>query len=168
MEVAHNSSEHYARMFLKILREHSQNKQDPISEWILENTISFKEDGGFCICSKDIKRIFTIQNKITHQSLEIGGDCAMRWLEPKLNCVKCKIPLGNILKRKTEGNFLCRSCRIKTGKYQDKIYLYDYKIYTYFELAQDADKVAIILNKNSTHYTDILFLEYCSYFYDFC
>jgi len=164
MEV--DSSSFYAIQFLKALREHSQNKQDPISEWILLESVSWMEDGGKCICTKEIKNIFKIQNKITKEVLEIGGDCAGRWLNPSLNCFKCDCVLGNVIQRRKDGFYLCLSCKRKAGKLEDRTILYDSQVLSFYELAQKEGAVEWLANHPKTQ-LDKLFLEYCSYFYKF-
>jgi hypothetical protein len=160
------SSEYYARMFMQILREHSQNKQDPVSEWKLLDSVSYMQDGGFCICTKDIKNIFVIQNNVTQELLNIGGDCAKRWLDPSMQCHKCNIPLGNVLERRKQQKFLCKTCLRKAGKMESTIIVYDSTFMIYFDLAQNTAAIEYLLNKKSTSANEKKFLDYCSYFYE--
>jgi hypothetical protein len=104
--------EYHAREFLRRLREESVNKDDPIPEWSIPKLISFEynETGGRCICKKDIFQIFQIENKHTKKTLLIGADCAKRWFSARYSCHRCKKPLGNIVKRLRESNFICPAC----------------------------------------------------------
>lgn len=161
------SSEYYARMFMQRLREHSQNKQDPVSEWKLEDSVSWMENGGLCICTKEIKNIYTIQNKVTKERLEIGGDCAQRWLDPSLLCDKCEIPLGNVIQRRKQQRFLCRKCLQEAGKMEDWMILYDNEPISFYDLAQKPGAVEYLLNKRNQSPNEKKFIHYCSYFYKF-
>jgi hypothetical protein len=108
-------AEDYAREFMRVLREHSYNKDDPISEWTLNDNPQISE-GSRCICKMVIREVWTIYNSKTNQVLEIGCDCAKRWLEPSMTCKDCGRVLGQVMKRKKQKNFYCGSCNRKNNK----------------------------------------------------
>lgn len=104
-----------AQEFMRVLRLHSSDQNDPVSEWIYLKDFSGvkmrgEADGHRCICTTPIFDLHYIRNKITKKELEIGCECIKRWdLGPR--CSECKFTvLGSIAKRKKENNWLCRSC----------------------------------------------------------
>jgi hypothetical protein len=164
-----SEGEEHAENFLKALKEYSQDKNDPVSEWTLLDFTGYDDDGQ-CICEKEIKVIYYIQNKITTKILEIGSDCAERWLSCKLWCSNCNASLGNVMKRRREMDYLCKLCK-KNKKLADTFEFRFGKKYRgkpWAEVVQDEKYIDWLANLDTkTSYIED-FLQYCStYYYDF-
>lgn len=161
------TAEFYAKKFLEALRKESRDKIDPVSEWrLLDTTGNFETN---CICSKDICQVFYIQNKLTQKTLKIGSDCAERWLSCRLECMECHTALGNVMKRRREKDFLCRSCKKNKKERDSNIFLFGkYEGYPWYQVAKDQSYVNWLANlEKRTNYQEG-FLKYCSlYYYDF-
>jgi hypothetical protein len=103
-----------AQEFMRVLRLHSSDQNDPVSEWdYVQHAVvemAGEADGYRCICTTPIFLLHYIRNRISGKQLRIGCECIKRWdLGPR--CSKCKlVVLGSIAKRKKENNWLCRSC----------------------------------------------------------
>lgn len=55
------------------LREKSENKENPLSEWRI---LRLEEDGlARCICGKKINHIHLLQNKLSYETVAIGKNC---------------------------------------------------------------------------------------------
>lgn len=163
MEIDNTPPEVYARNFLEKLREHSQNKEDPVSEWdVLNDT-----DNGieFCLCGKKIHNIFVIQNKITLEAIGIGSECVKRWLECDLKCRRCNCELGNVMKRRREKKFYCRSCR-KIIELQGNLKIYhNYSFHYFKDIVQNVPLLEILLNSGNSKIVQTL-RDYASNFYE--
>jgi len=157
----------HAREFMRELRRHSINQENPIAEWDLLDSVGHSERGAWCICKKSIKRLFYILNKITGERLQIGSDCARRWLDCSMECAGCGAPLHNTLKRREDGLFHCPYCVKIMRRLQDTPVLTqnDRRWTTYYELAQDEDFVNHIVNTTVKRDWMIHFLGYCRFFY---
>lgn len=103
--------EEKVQKFYEALREYTDDKDDPISEWkYLTDTVKESHEKKFCICTTPIKNIHLIQNKITGVILEIGSECAKKWdLAPLCEC--CEKPLGAITRRRKQNDWLCKTCK---------------------------------------------------------
>ena len=156
--------DYYAKKFLEVLREHSQNKQDPVSEWELTDDVT-PEASSNCICTKDIKVLYYIKNILSGEILIIGSDCAERWLSPGLECKWCMCSLGNVMQRRREKKFYCRACSSKMTKLGEKSIDYRGKVYKLKEVIKDEKLVEEILNNTKTYYYYDVFKFYISQFY---
>jgi hypothetical protein len=162
-----SEGEHYAKMFMEELRKHSLNQSDPIPEWQLLDPVSRGDGGGLhCICTKEIIQIYTIKHKDTKKELEIGCDCAKRWMDCSLCCKGCMSPLGNVMKRRKEKNFHCPTCTKHIKKEGTTMYFAYRK--TFAELVEDEAFVNRIVNEcHPTFSMATRFLQYAKYFYTF-
>ena len=108
------------KIFLEVLKQYSDNKNDPIPEWHLQG---FVPTGGktHCICETPIILNYKIIHKRTLVELIIGSECVKRWLNPRLECEVCKCPLGCIMKRYQLFDFKCRKCKTEERKKQEKL-----------------------------------------------
>ena len=164
--------EDYAREFMRVLKEHSYNKEDPISEWVLNDNPQLT-DGSRCICKMVIKEVWTIYNSKTNQVLEIGCDCAKRWLEPSMTCKECGRVLGQVMKRKKQKNFYCGSCNRKNNKARKEridflsgVYYHNDTLGSYkFEELSEDDFNYLWNNLDDTKYYDRLVKEYLDLIY---
>lgn len=158
----------YAKNFMIALRKYSINQSDPIPEWELLPEVHDDVGGGLeCICTKDIKQIYTIRHKETKKELEIGCDCALRWMDCSLRCLSCKSPLGNVMKRRKEKNFLCPRCT-KECKKQGEYLFYQYGTPRRFaDLVEDEAFVNRVANESKPTWYMTKFLQYAKYFYTF-
>jgi len=105
---------YYAEIFERKMREKSIHKGDFIQEW--ELAMKCHRAASQCICTHQIEENYFIRNKITGEQCIIGSDCVQRWLNPKMNCKKCKEPLGCIMTRIKKKDFYCRSCKLEIIK----------------------------------------------------
>jgi len=103
--------EEKVQRFYHALKEHTDDKDDPISEWqYLTDTVKESHERKYCICTTPIKNIHLIQNKKTGLILEIGSECAKKWeLAPLCEC--CNKPLGAITRRRKQNDWLCKTCK---------------------------------------------------------
>jgi hypothetical protein len=114
-----------SREFMRVLRQHSDNKFDPVSEWIYCKYTPAQEaqgerDGKRCICTTPIMNLHYIRNSISGMVIEIGCECIKRWsLGPKCEG-GCARSLGSLEKRKKGDNWLCRSCNAKKKKEEEE------------------------------------------------
>ena len=118
--------QHRRERFMTILKAHSEDKKDPVSEWSivqhrtfnqLKNALNYVEwknldspDPQTCICSTHISNKALITNKINNKLLIIGAVCLQRWLKIKALCDGCECILGNYVMRQKENDWRCRSC----------------------------------------------------------
>lgn len=161
------TAEYHAKKFLERLRKESLHKEDPVSEWrLLDRTSYFTTH---CICEKDIKQVFYIQNKHTNKILEIGSDCADRWLNCSLNCMKCGNALGNVMKRRKEQNFFCITCKRQVTALDNKRFTRFKKYYNqpWKVVRDDEGYVNWLANLEKKDYYIVWFLDHCRLFYDF-
>jgi hypothetical protein len=99
-----------AKTFFQVLRDHSQDKEDPISEWEFAEVVD--GDGHMtCICTTPIRYLYKIRNRVTHDTLIVGSECIKRWMGGLLRCQRCDCRLGNIRARLRKKQFHCRICR---------------------------------------------------------
>ena len=104
-----------AQEFMRVLRQHSSDKNDPVSEWVYCRNLIGGEfhgeaDGKRCICTTPIFNLHYIRNRISGMTIEIGCECVKRWsLGPKCEG-GCGRSLGSLAKRKRENSWLCRTC----------------------------------------------------------
>jgi hypothetical protein len=98
------------KRFFEVLREHSEDKNDPTPEWEFGGMVlhGAKER---CICGTKILLNYLITHKRTKKQLIIGSECIKRWINPKMTCEDCDAPLGQVLKRARTNDYLCRSCK---------------------------------------------------------
>ena len=100
--------------FIRVLREESVHKDDPIPEWEVDGVL---DGDGKCICTKELKRVFLIRNKITEKQLPVGCDCIKRWdIQHVMSCNNCGSALGNKLKREKEKDYICTTCKKEEKK----------------------------------------------------
>ena len=169
--------------FLYELSKYSENKDDPISEWYFTQDVteSSSIDKTLCICSTPITLLYTIKNKLNKLELEIGCECIKRWLNPKIECNRCKCVLGNITKRMRTKDYLCRSCkkiinrtniteRIKTQVYLDNYTIEQLSVLTInnkpFYLHSNVTEIEYIINKSNKSRIEELFEIYIKNYYD--
>ena len=104
-------TEHHVNLrFFEVLREHSDDKHDPIPEWEFKGFIT-RGTKEKCICGTPIELNYLIEHKRTQKQLIIGSECVKRWIQPKLECEECGNPLGRVMERTRKKDFLCRSCK---------------------------------------------------------
>jgi hypothetical protein len=102
--------------FDRVLKLKSQNKDDPISEWVYLKHIPVIEVNHEdqktirCICTTKIQNIHYIQNRLTGETLEIGCECVKRWDQLKPTCDVCSATLGALERRRKENDWLCSNC----------------------------------------------------------
>lgn len=103
------------KRFFQVLVEHSDSREDPISEWKL---VGYVLNGGatHCICDTQITLNYKIIHKRTQKELIIGSECVKRWLNPKLVCEQCQTPLGCVMERFKNADFFCRRCKVQKQK----------------------------------------------------
>lgn len=159
----------YAKEFMRVLRLNSYDREDPISEWKLLDLMEESDEMRRCICSKDIHNLYYIQNRVDKKILTIGSDCALRWMECRMHCLRCKNEMGNVMKRRARGDYFCRSCKkylekkgqcwfTMKGKYLGK---------RWAEVKEDEEYVNFLANLDDPHPFIINFLRYCENFYEF-
>jgi hypothetical protein len=156
--------------FLYELSKYSENKDDPISEWyftqgVKELSTEEKKDKTLCICSTPISVLYNIKNKINKLELEIGCECIKRWLNPKIECNRCKCVLGNITKRMRTKDYLCRCCK-KMNDYTigqlSGLTLNNKAFYLYSNITE----IEYIINKPNKSYIEELFEKYINNYYE--
>jgi hypothetical protein len=96
--------------FFEVLREFSDDKNDPTPEWEFKGLIT-RGTHEKCICGTKIELNFLIVHKRTQKQLFIGSECVKRWIQPKLLCERCEAPLGRFEWRHKNQDFHCRSCK---------------------------------------------------------
>lgn len=104
----------YAKRFVKVLREKSINKEEPIREWELVPSLKGSTGGKetSCICGKEIKDTYIIRNKHTNETLIIGCECVKRFdIERRLDCKECGKQMTGVFRRLRDGDMICRLCR---------------------------------------------------------
>lgn len=166
-----------SNQFYQILRKHSQNQYDPLSEW--EYNPDLAGDGqGRCICSTPIFHEFVIENKITGHTFTIGSECIQRWFESKIRCQKCNASLGNVKNRIKNGFFLCALCnrqrkrRIKELQFRPLLInnlnneLIHYHCRPFRSLLEDIEVAERILNASNPSQSMKDFEEFVSLHYD--
>jgi ribosomal protein L37AE/L43A len=113
--------------FMTILKAHSNDKEDPVSEWRiinfpskdqLKSAINYIEwldlkqrNPQRCICSTQIDNRSVIINSMNGKLLIVGAVCLKRWLDLKAICDGCGCTLGNFVKRQADNDWLCRVCK---------------------------------------------------------
>lgn len=100
-----------AQRFMSVLKQHSANKQDPISEWAYvyaePNDVNEQK---YCICTTKISNLHVIRNKISGHVLEVGSECIKKWeLAPV--CAGCNGAIGSLVKRRKTNDWYCRKCK---------------------------------------------------------
>ena len=121
--------EHKRERFMTYLKVYSENKFNPVPEWILiqkatkqdyETAINYIpwidknfDDPQTCICTTPIMNRCLIQNSKTGVKIIIGSVCQNRWLDLKARCQKCNVVLKNFLRRQKEQDWFCRKCHAK-------------------------------------------------------
>lgn len=100
-----------AQRFMSILKDHSTNKQDPISEWAyVYEEPNHTDQQKYCICTTKITNLHVIRNKISGYVLEVGSECIKKWeLAPV--CAGCDGAIGSLVKRRKTNDWYCRKCK---------------------------------------------------------
>lgn len=153
----------FALQFLERLKEHSQNKEDPISEWILHDNV--EERTSNCLCGKEIHVIYFIENKLSHEIIGVGSECVKKWLNPYLVCKSCYCPLGNALQRRREKKFYCRQCRAYIDRQGKCLFWHNYRTYRMEDIVKNIPLLEAILN--SDNQKKQLLKNYARHFYEF-
>ena len=163
--------------FYGVLRKHSQNQFDPVSEWEYKADAAGNGEGR-CICSTPIFHEYVIQNKLTGEQLTIGSECIARWFHSSLRCEKCNGALGNVNNRIKKDNYICAKCNrdIKKKKkelantrlflfpHQKNLYPH-YRYKMFHELIEDTEAVETLINLPEKTRTLELFEEYVGLHY---
>lgn len=118
--------------FMTILKAHSHDKEDPVSEWRIINSpttdqlksaVNYVEWGNLnlrnpqrCICTTQIDNRSIITNIINSKLLIVGAVCLKRWLDLKAFCDDCGCALGNFVKRQADNDWLCRICKAEAKR----------------------------------------------------
>lgn len=99
------------KRFMSVLKHHSTNKQDPISEWqYVYDEPNHTNLQKYCICTTKITNLHVIRNKISGHTLEVGSECIKKWdLAPV--CVSCGGAIGSLVKRRKTNDWYCRKCK---------------------------------------------------------
>lgn len=180
--------------FFEILRDASDDKQDPIPEWELKGFVGSGVDR--CICGTSIMLNYLIVHKRTQKQFVIGSECMKRWMNPKLVCKECESPLGCVAKRYRTNDFLCRCCKTMKKKMEEeesiqrarekaikerqrikaieKLSLFrlfwsgKYYLKSFKEVLQDESYVLYLMTIPDAKATESVkkFKEYASFFYD--
>jgi ribosomal protein L37AE/L43A len=116
IDVIELPQEEKVQRFYEVLKAYSTDKKDPISEWeYLTNEVQETNDKIFCICTTRIRNVHLIQNTLSGLILKIGSECAKKW-EFAPECEVCKKPLGGLVRRRKEDDWICRSCKTAKAK----------------------------------------------------
>jgi hypothetical protein len=153
----------FALQFQDRLKTHSQNKEDPVSEWELLDEIVYSTT--HCLCGKEIHVVYQIQNKLTREVIGIGSECVKRWLDSSLYCKCCQCSLGNALQRRREKKFYCRQCRAYLENQGNCLFWHNHRIYQLKEIIKDVPLLEEILN--SDNMKKKLLLNYAKHFFEF-
>jgi len=100
-----------AQRFMSVLKHHSTNKQDSISEWeYVYAEPNTNNEQKYCICTTKITNLHVIRNKISGLTLEVGSECIKKWeLAPV--CAGCDGAIGSLVKRRKTNDWYCRKCK---------------------------------------------------------
>ena len=109
-----------AQRFMSVLKDHSTNKQDSISEWqYVYEEPNHTDQQKYCICTTKITNLHVIRNKISGLTLEIGSECIKKWeLAPV--CAGCDGAIGSLVKRRKTNDWYCRKCK-KTNDMEARV-----------------------------------------------
>jgi hypothetical protein len=169
--------------FMTHLRSHSVHQSDPIPEWHVTRW-EFRADdisGNYCICTTEIRNIFTITNKLNGRELEVGSECVEKWnIEFVLKCIFCSSALGNKIVRVKANDMLCPTCK-KEKKKEEKdkqarinkmggwimSWKGPWQGMTYQKVAQNTGWVEWFINRDGEMKSLKNFQEYCGLIYDF-
>ena len=109
-----------AQRFMSVLKDHSTNKQDSISEWqYVYEEPNHTNQQKYCICTTKITNLHVIRNKISGYVLEVGSECIKKWeLAPV--CAGCDGAIGSLVKRRKTNDWYCRKCK-KTNDMEARV-----------------------------------------------
>jgi hypothetical protein len=113
MAASDSDDEHCGKRdrFLKTLKEHSLDKENPIPEWkVLQKQ---ERQDTKCICSTKIMRVFFIQNQHTQEILQVGNVCVEQWMGLAVYCLQCDKFLPKEKRKVSSTDFLCETCYAK-------------------------------------------------------